>query len=378
MNGRPVAGAGSGENPADGRALPRSGARAALWRRWRRLVGRGRRLVHWEFWPPAVFYPPVVAYILWLGLKHRGLTVFTAANPGIRDGGFIGESKHAILTALAGAGDAVAPHRLIEAGPPPDRLAALDAALGAIGVDYPIVLKPDVGQRGAGVRVVRDRDAAARYLAEVGGPVIAQAFAPGLEFGVFYVRHPAEPRGRIFSITAKELPTVTGDGRRPLRDLILADDRAVCMFDAYAAAQAGRLDGVPAKGEVIPLVEVGTHARGAIFRDGGWARTEALEAAIDRISRGVPGFYFGRYDLRTPSLADFMAGRNFRIVELNGVTAEATDIYDRRNGVVTAWRTLCRQWALAFAIGAAHRARGARVTPLAELWRNVRAYEPID
>lgn len=325
-----------------------------------------------------MFYPPVVAYILYLGLKHRGLTVFTAANPGIKDGGFIGESKHAILTALEGAGDAVAPHRLIApAADAASRLAAFDAAMAALGGGYPIVLKPDVGQRGAGVRIVRDRAAAERYLASVRGSVIVQSFADGHEFGVFYVRRPDEAHGRIFSITAKELPAVVGDGRRTLHDLILADARAVCMASAYAAALADRLADVPASGERVTLVEVGTHARGAVFRDGGDTWTEALEAAIDRISRGVPGFYFGRYDLRTPSVVDFMAGRNFRIVELNGVTAEATDIYDRRNGVLSAWRTLCRQWALAFEIGAANRARGAPVTPLWTLLRNVRDYTPV-
>lgn len=349
------------------------------WRVRRRLVGRWRRCTQWEFWPMWAFYPPVVAWILWLGIKHRGLTVFTAANPGIPDGGFIGESKHAILSGLAAAGDVVAPYRLIAPdADPAARLAALDAFVRHIGTTYPIVLKPDVGQRGAGVRIVRSTAAAADYLTRVNGPVIAQAFAPGHEFGVFYVRHPGETRGRIFSITEKVLPTLVGDGVRTLETLILSDARAVCMARAYQAANAERLHDVPAAGEAVLLVEVGTHARGAIFRDGNWARTPALEAAMDRVSRTFEGFHIGRYDLRTPSIADFMAGDNFRIVELNGVTAEATDIYDARNSVWTAWRTLCRQWSLAFEIGAAHRARGAPVTPLWRLLRSVRAYEAVD
>ena len=44
------------------------------------------------------------------------------------------------------------------------------------------------------------------------------------------------------------------------------------------------------------------------------------------------------------------------MLELNGVTAESTDIYDPANSVVAAWRKLMRQWRLAFEIGAANRA----------------------
>ena len=59
----------------------------------RLLLSRWRRITRWEFWPPWAFYPPVVCYVLWLALKHRGLTLFTCANPAIPEGGFVGESK---------------------------------------------------------------------------------------------------------------------------------------------------------------------------------------------------------------------------------------------------------------------------------------------
>src|SRR5262249_50489480 len=66
--------------------------------------GRGRlradwdRLVHHEYWPAWVFYLPLVPYITYLVIKHRGLTVLTSCNPGIENGGgLIGESKHAIM-----------------------------------------------------------------------------------------------------------------------------------------------------------------------------------------------------------------------------------------------------------------------------------------
>ncbi|NJR13361.1 MAG: hypothetical protein HC779_02710 [Phyllobacteriaceae bacterium] len=50
---------------------------------------------------------------------------------------------------------------------------------------------------------------------------------------------------------------------------------------------------------------------------------------------------------------DLRAGRNFQIVELNGAASEATSIYDSRNSLFGAYRTLFHQWELVFAIGAA-------------------------
>jgi hypothetical protein len=122
------------------------------------------------------------------------------------------------------------------------------------------------------------------------------------------------------------------------------------------------------------LVETGNHAQGCIFRDGGHLRTDALERVIENISRKVPGFYIGRYDIRYENEEDFKQGRNFQIVELNGASSEATSIYDARNSLISAYRTLFRQWKLVFAIGAANRARGCSPAPLGTLWREWRQY----
>ena len=131
------------------------------------------------------------------------------------------------------------------------------------------------------------------------------------------------------------------------------------MAKFHLKKHAHELDRIPAKDERIQLVEVGTHARGALFLDGISILTEPMQAAIDRISRGFEGFYFGRYDIRTPNLEDFKRGHNFKIVELNGVTSEATHIYDPGNSLWQAYRVLMRQWRIAVDIGAINRSRGA-------------------
>jgi pimeloyl-ACP methyl ester carboxylesterase/membrane protein DedA with SNARE-associated domain len=340
------------------------------WRGRRLLLGRWRRLTRWEFWPRWAFYPPVVLYVLWLALKQRSLLVFTAVNPAIPGGGFVGESKSAILDGLANSPEHVAPYELIPADlAPAERAARALAFHQRLRLGWPLVLKPDVGERGSGVQIVRSEAEVRAYLERARGDTIVQAFAPGLEFGVFYVRYPGEATGRIFSITEKRFPTVRGNGRSTLEELILSDDRAVDMAPFYLQKHAAHLAWVVAAGEEVPLVELGTHCRGAVFYDGAWVRTDALEAAIDRISRGFEEFWFGRYDVRTTDVKEFQAGRGFRILELNGATAEATHIYDPKNRLGSAYRTLFEQWRILFAIAAANAARGARPARFTDLWR---------
>ncbi|HZN54807.1 MAG TPA: alpha/beta fold hydrolase, partial [Candidatus Polarisedimenticolaceae bacterium] len=288
------------------------------WRGRRLLAGSWRRVVRWEYWPPYVFYPPVVAYALWLGIRKRSVTLFTAANPGIEAGGFVNESKAAILRGLAGAGDAVARWSLAPASAAPEERRAIARAFA-----LPVVLKPDTGQRGSGVVVARSWETVDDYLERARYDVIVQEHVPGVEHGIFYYRFPSEPRGRIFAITRKEMPVVTGDGRSTLEELILADPRTVPMARAYLTAQEARRSDVVPEAARVELVELGTHARGAYFYDGADLATPELEEAVDRISRSFDGFYFGRYDVRSASTEAFRRGA-FKVIELNGVTSEAT------------------------------------------------------
>ena len=342
----------------------------ATWRGRRLMLSRWRRLTRWEFWPMWAFYPPIVLYILYLGLRHRSLTLFTAANPAIPGGGFVGESKGAILQGLAHAPGQVARWELIPAAlPAADRLARADSFLARHELGYPVVLKPDTGERGSGVRVIRTPEELGVYLARAGGDTLIQEYVEGREFGVFYYRYPGDPRGRIFSITDKRIPVVTGDGSRTLETLILADDRAVCMAPLFLARHQARLLEVPAAGQRVALGDLGNHCQGAIFHDGSHLVSKELETAIEVLASGYDGFFFGRFDLRVPDETDLTAGRNLKVLELNGASSEATHIYDPRHGPRAAWRTLREQWRILFAIGERNRCAGVRPLTIAEFLR---------
>ena len=336
-----------------------------------------KRWSRWEFWPPYLFYPPVVAYIAYLGIRFRSWTLFTAANPAIPAGGFVGESKHQILEQLKNAAQWLPSSTLLAIGVPSQRLAEAEEFMRRHGLQFPVVLKPDAGQRGSGVAIVRSPEQLCEYLTHSSFPAILQEYVPGEEYGVFYYRYPGSERGRVFSVTEKRMPVLLGDGKRTLEELILADDRAVCMSDFYLRKNSERTHEVPAAGQSVQLVEIGTHCRGAIFLDGGETITPDLEEVIDRIAKTFDGFFFGRFDIRVPSRQDFVAGRNMKIVELNGVTSEATHIYDPKLSLFGAYRVLFEQWRISFEIGDLNRTRGIRPASVADLFNATLEYRRL-
>ncbi len=330
------------------------------WRGRRMVLSRWYRMTRWEFWPMWLFYLPVFAYIVWLALRHRSLSVMTAVNPGLPAGGFVGESKIHILESLRGAEEHLPRSCMLQGAQDAEqRLRAAQEFLNRYGLSYPVILKPDAGQRGSGVVIARNAEDVRRYLQRIQVDCLVQEFVAGDEFGVFYYRFPQEREGRIFSITRKEFPSVVGDGLKNIERLILEHPRAVCMARFFLERNCTRLFEVPAAGERVQLVDIGNHCRGAVFFDGSALITPQLTAIIDRISRGFEGFYFGRYDVRVPGPEQLREGRGIKIIELNGATSEATSIYDPSNGLGEAYRTLFQQWRILFAIASENRRRGA-------------------
>ncbi len=336
---------------------------------------------YFEFWPPIVFYAPVAVYYAWLALRYRSATLPTAANPSIYSGGMIKESKSDILDLVPESQQEWLPkyttlQRTSESVN--DLTARASIALREAGLDYPFVAKPDEGLRGDGVQIIRDDDALTAYVEAfpIGLPIIFQELVDDPhEAGVLYYRHPTSESGSIMSITTKEFPAVVGDGQHSIRELILADDRAYVIQDVYLKRHRAELDRVLEHGERFLLVFAGNHKQGAIFRNGCDRLTPALLDRFDAISKAIPGFFFGRYDVRYACPDAFARGEGFRIIEINGAGAEATHIWDARTTLREAYRTLFEQFRILFKIGDANRRAGTKPIGSLQFLRDFRAYQ---
>lgn len=332
-----------------------------------------RRWSRWEFWPAWLVYALLLPHLTRLALRHRSLTVFATANPGMPLGGFVGESKFDILKRLPR--DWTVPTHAIEPNTDDARLAALESLNATHGLHFPLVLKPDIGERGTDVKLVRSPAEVAAYFARVRSRVLVQPYHPGpFEAGVFYVRRPGDARGFIFSITDKVQPRVTGDGKSSLRTLIWRDARLALQAATLLQQLGSAADRVPHAGERVLLSIAGNHCRGTMFLDGRALITPALERRIDEIAKSYSGFFFGRFDLRYANPEAFANGDDFHIVELNGVLSESTNIYDPSWSLRRGLRTLAAQWTLAFEIGAANARAGVPIPTVRELLRAARVH----
>ncbi|MFN3524881.1 MAG: hypothetical protein ACK4YU_02225 [Paracoccus sp. (in: a-proteobacteria)] len=314
--------------------------------------------------PERVFY--ALPSLMWLALsiRHRSLTLPSAANPALDAGGLWGESKSQGLALFGPTGQRfLPPFVTIDCLPGADWVHSALAAMADHDMAFPVVGKPDRGYQGWGVRLLNTPDDLTDYLSRQpdDAQVMLQALIdmPG-EAGIFYIRHPGQPRGRIVSMAFVHPPHVIGDGHSTVAQLVARDPILQANAAIYRERNPGAWDQIPAPDAFHMLTNARSARLGAVYRDALDQVTPELEAVIDRISAEIPDFHFGRFDIRFRSIAELQQGRGFRIVELNGAGAEMLHIWAGEGRLWTAWRTLWRQYRDLFAIGAAMRKQGHR------------------
>lgn len=322
-------------------------------------------LRHWEYWPFGILQFPVVVYYLWLSLKARSFFFFTASNPGIEMGGMFGESKFSILNKIPEPYKARTVFVPRNTKPEDVFLIMQNASL-----EFPVVFKPDLGERGYRVKRIHNQSEAITYISSFHFDFLIQELVDlPLEFGVFYKRLPSEKTGTVFSIVGKEMLAVEGDGKKTLQQLILDKDRAKLQWEKLKWQHEARLSFIIAEGETVLLNPIGNHCLGTTFLNNNTLITEPLIASFDSLSKQIEGFYYGRFDLRCASVEDLNAGR-VKVMELNGCGAEPAHIYQPGYSFWKAVFEMIDHWKNIYIISMENKKR--KVTFLS--FKEVRAY----
>jgi hypothetical protein len=316
-----------------------------------------------ELLPKWLLCVPLVAQWLWLGIRHRSLTLPSAVNPAIENGGLAGESKFAYLERI-GAEYSGWVARTHPVRPGEDASLARRAA----GLSYPIVAKPDIGWCGYGVRRIDDEVQLAAYGAAF--PKDASYLLQALidtsgEAGLLYARRPGEAAGRLLGVALRHRPQVIGDGASTVRQLAGRDHRLAGRDILHEISVL-----VPAAGEVVVLTTVASLRTGGRYENGERLMSPALAARVDAIARSMGGFNFGRFDVKFVGEADLCAG-DFQVIEINGAGSEAIQFWDPDFTMRQSFAGVFRKQCALFALGAAWRAQGHRpigVLSLARSW----------
>ncbi len=320
------------------------------------------RLLHWEYWSFNVVYIPIYPIFILLCLRARSFFFYAAANPKIKNGGFLGESKKEIYALVPSA---LQPKTIFfSSGSNPAWV--LEQLLQA-GFHFPLIGKPDIGGRGRGVKILDDAAAVMNYASASRIDFHIQEFIRYKnEAGIFYYRFPNQNKGNISGIVHKEFLKVRGDGKHNIRDLLKTNLRAILQLPQLEITEPGMLDRVLPPGEVFTVLPYGNHARGALFLDESASVNAALIKAMDAICFRIPEFYFGRLDIRYESRELLELGKSFSVLEVNGAGSEPTHIYDPRHSLFFAWKEIIRHWVILFRISRASHQLGHRYLSVSE------------
>ncbi len=337
---------------------------SALFRLWRTLFA----FPAWEYWPLWLSAVPIVGMYLWFAIRARHLFFFSNVNPAIPLGGAFGESKNDILKLLP-------PHVKPATAWIPRSLSFEEALqrIAAAKVAFPVIAKPDIGERGFLVNKIETPEALRTHLHSYAADFIVQEFleAP-IEAAVMFCRLPGGPFS-LLSVCLKEFLTVRGDGHSTVRQLLQSSDRARRQLERLEREQPQLLDARPEAGQTIVVEPVGNHARGTKFVDACSLIDSSMTKAFETLCRQIPGVYFGRFDLKCSSIEALKRAEG-KVMELNGVLADPAHVFDPSCGAHKAYREYYRQWRSLYEIYRIQRSLGVAPTPHREGLRQLVNY----
>lgn len=328
------------------------------------------KVFNYEYWPWWLFYLPMTPYWLYQAIRAKSLTFFTAVNPGIEAGGFYGEHKTEIMKHISP--EYLAKTIFIPFGTGFETLSKL---LIDNSLQYPIIGKPNVGERGTSVAKIHSEAELRQYHEAANADYLIQEFITySIELGVLFSRMPNEKVGKVSSVTLKEFLSVTGDGKSTIEELVLQNTRARFQLDALQKRLGNGMQEILPLGENRLLEPIGNHCRGTKFVNANHLINSQLHEVFTEVSESFDGFFYGRFDMKVSSIEDLYEGKNIRVMELNGVSSDPGHIYDPRYYLWQAYIDLMWHWKRATDISILNQKNGVKPLPFSEIWAIVKGH----
>lgn len=213
-------------------------------------------------------------------------------------------------------------------------------------LNYPVIFKPNIGERASGVNFVRE-DQIDEFLAKnqnLQNIIFEEFVATNLEFGLSWIRDPKTEVIEIVSLVKKNTPRVMGDGKTTLRDLIISKS-ADLFLDKSRETKilAGFSDTELDKKIIVEknIVRTASVSYGTSFtkKPLNSAQNKKLISLISEFLNNFAGIYAGRFDIKANNLDELLAGK-CSILEMNGVGGTPLEIYDAALSIEEKYKVL--------------------------------------
>ena len=320
---------------------------------------------NWEAWPFALIYAPMAPFWAWYMLRSRAVWFFTPSNPKLTFGGMEGEPKREMYDLLP-----------LNLYPPTFNILPIQSfdevirQLNISGIEYPFIVKPEVGGQGILFRKIDNQASLKHYHSLVPVEYIIQKMVQyPIEVSVFHIRHPKEERGMITGFLKKIPLQVLGDGKHTLEQLVLLNPKSKKRHNDLHSRHEEIWNSILAKNEKYVLSYAANHNRGAHFVDLKDFINDDLVAVFDKLSIRINDFFYGRYDIMCNSIEELQQGKNFTILEYNGCGAEPNHFYDTGYSLGDAYKEILKHWKLLYLISKYNAEQGLKPWPF---WKGLK------
>ena len=294
-----------------------------------------RRIFQYEFWPFWVFYIPAYCYYFYLAIKARRWVYFSPLNSCMDFGGAFLSSKSNYLKDVS---QNWVPKTLYV--PTNQHITKTQGALITKGITFPLIVKPDMGERGKNVALLDTAKELKQYLKNIKQPTLIQEYISyPIELGILFYWD-VDNKPCISSIGVKKFCEIVGNGKDTFQKLVSKNHRIAKRTDFLAKKFKHEWNTIVPKGTKILIEPIGNHNLGTTFIDGTKHFSEDMLSWVANCVTHIPGFDYGRLDLKIDSWDAFKNNNGIKILEINGVNSEPIHIYDPNYSIWNAYKAI--------------------------------------